>query len=281
MAGCGGSFGTMALGAGPFGTGSTLEVTSVTQEALNTAIVTFSVPPRLFDPGAIDDALNPANWTLSVRSPFDAELRLVQSVERIDALTARVLFDGPLTAPAVYRLALAARVRSVAGAAVSTACAALDFATVAPTRLQPLARVDDRTDLNNPYRIADAELLDPPPLGTFQINDRGDYALERGRPYLRKRVLRRASTLQGEFFHLPGYGFAEPQKSVVRGDLLRRLQSRAQAQIAREPDVLAVSVSARFASPTRNDVVILEIQVQDRYGRTEELTVPVTVRSPD
>lgn len=278
MEGCAGGFGAGAFGAEPFGSGYTFAVDEARQVAMNAVDVSFVGTPAASDPATFWDALNPANWSLSVRSPADAVLRLVQFVERRDAHTVRVFVDGPLSAPAVYRLTIATTVEDELGRPVAVSCRDLDFHTFARFRPAPTASLpaEAPTDLMNPWQVRDAEFTDPPPLGTFQINDRGDLALEAGRAYLRKRIFRRATTGIGEFFHLPQYGFAEPLKGKITPDLLRRMQARAQAQIAREPDVLAVRVEASQVSGAPG-VVLLDIKATDRYGNVEELTVPVRV----
>lgn len=278
--GCSGASGSSAFGAGPFGSGSVLSVASAEQEALNAILVTFSGLPLMSDPGSIFDARNPANWTVTPRSPFGALVRLVQWTEKADDDTVRLLLDGPLSAPAVYRVTVSERVTDVYGVPVAPGCLFVELTTFAPTRVPPefVAPTEVPADLNNPFLVKDAALVDPPPLGTFQITPAGDYALERGVPYLRKRILRRATTMLGEFFHLPDYGFAQPLKGTIKPDLLRKLQALAQQQILREPDVASALVTARLAQGTTN-IVVLDMKVTDRYGRTEELTVPVRLRT--
>lgn len=277
---CGGAFGSGGVGSTPFGSGSSLAVVSAVQEALNAVLVTFSAPPRMFDPGSVYDARNPANWTLSVLEPYDAEVRLAQWTERVDALTVRVLFDGPLSAPARYEIHASPTIEDLTGLPIVSLCAGAVFETFPPTRVaSPFApAAQTPADLNNPWLLKDAQGVRPTPLGTLQVTPEGDYALERGESYLRKRILRRATTMQGEFFHLPNYGFGLMLKGTIRPDVLRRLQAEAQAQILREPDVATALVTAQLAAGT-TDTIVLTMTVTDRYGLTEELTVPVRVRS--
>lgn len=279
---CGGGFGSGSFGSGPFGSGSSLSVSIAEQESLNAVLVTFSVPPKADDSGDVTDALFAPNYALEARDPHDSTVRLSQWVEEVDADTVRVLFDGPLSAPAVYRIVVASRVVDVYGNPISSTCRTFDFGTTPPTRLPPQAATptEDPTDLNNPFLPKDASDPSDAALGTYQITDQGDYALERARAYLRKRILRRATTQAGEFFHLPDYGFAEPLKGTITPDLLRRLQTKAQAQIRQEPDVESVRVTASLAAGSTS-IVVLDISVSDRYGRTEELTVPLRFRSVD
>ena len=276
---CGGAFGSGGVGASPFGSGASLAVASAVQESLNAVLVTFSAPPQMSDPGSIYDARNPANWSLSAVDPYDAVVRLAQWTERVDSLTVRVLFDGPLSAPARYEIQASPTIQDAFGVPIVLGCSAVEFSTFPPTRvLSPFApAAQTPADLNNPWLLKDAEGVRPTPLGTFQITPEGDYALERGEPYLRKRILRRATTMLGEFFHLPDYGFGQSLKGTIRPDLLRKLAAQAQAQILREPDVATANVTAQLAAGT-TDTVILTMRVTDRYGQAEELTVPVRLR---
>lgn len=277
---CGGAFGSGGLGSTPFGSGTTFALAAAVQVRLNAVDVTFTVPPLAVDPASIFDALFPANWTLTGIDPYTATARLAQYCERRDALTVRVFFDGPLTAPAIYALAVNPRVRDAYGVPIAP-CSALVFGTFAPER-QPAPGVAEtlRSDVANPNTLQDAVKVDPPPLGTFQIDDRGDYANETGRAYLRKRVFRRAFTGLGEFFHLPSYGFSEPLKSKITPQLLRRMQARAQAQLLREPDVAAASVSVQ-ALVDAPSIVVVSMRVRDVTGATDSLTVRVDLQNSE
>lgn len=272
--GCGG-FGAGSFGAGPWGAGLGAGLASALQTARNAIAVTFLGPPKATDPAGFKDALNPARWRLEVREPADAVLRLVQIVESTsNPLVLTVFTDLQLTPLAVYRILIEGAVDQ-AGLPIVSPCNFADFSTFDTFRLRGAPAVQEqRTDLNNPQLISDAELIDPPPLGTYQINDRGDFALERGSAYLRKRVIRRATSPFASFFHLPTYGFAEPLKSTITPDVLRRLQARAQAQILREPDVIRATVTVRRDATTPN-LVVMEFRVVDREGNVASGDIPV------
>lgn len=270
---CGGSFGSGGFGSMGFGSGAGLFVLRAEQQALNAILVTFSGIPDANDPATSWDALNPDNWTIEPRSPHGLAARLVQFVERgPTSEQIRVYADGPLDARAVYRVIASATLRDASGAPIdpSLVCRAADFETRGATRVVPgAALTDPPTDLANPQTTFDeAGAL----LGTYQISDQGDFANETGAPYLRKRILRRASAALGGFFHLADYGFMEPVKGTIRPSLIARLQARAQSQIMREPDVAACSVRVYQVRP---GVVVLAIRAQDTGGSTVEMTVPV------
>lgn len=252
----------------PLGSGSVLSVASARQVELNAVDVTFSVPPRSSDPGDVRDALNPANWSVLSLS-IGARLRLVQFVSRVSELVMRVYFDGELTGESSYRITIAGSVIGAAGGALSATCRAVDFATFLRARVLvvPAAQRDQNVDLANPFMPRDAPGPDSP-LGTYQIDDVGDWATDSGRANLRKRVFRRATTVQGQFFHLPGYGFGQALKGLIRPDVLRKLKASAEQQIRLEPDVVAANVIVSTPNPS---IVRLNIRVEDRFGRSEEM----------
>lgn len=158
-------------------------------------------------------------------------------------------------------------------------CAQADFVALRAFVVRTRSGIVDentRTDFANPQTLPDAENFDPPPLGTFQINDRGDFAIERGTAYLRKRLLRRATSALGAFFHLPNYGFAEPIKGTITPDLLRRMQARAQSQVLQEPDVVRASVLV-FRDTSAPNVVTIRITVTDREGTEETVSMNASI----
>ncbi len=264
----------MAVGAGPFGTGSNLEIDFARAERVNAVLVTFTTPPQMSDPATFWDALNPANWTLTAFDPSDAKVRLAQYVERVDALTARVLFDGPLDSLAQYTIR-AENLESLYGVSMLTACAQAIFQALQIARpvLTPDSGKTLATDIANPWGPEDDGGSN---LGTFQITNQGDYANDSGRVYLRKRVIRRVTTGLGGFFHLPDYGLGMPIKGTILPSMLRSIQTRARTQIMQEPDVIACNVTAQ-QSPDDPFVVILNIKIRDTNGTSDSMVLPVPV----
>lgn len=270
---CGGSFGSGGVGSTPFGSGSVLAIASARQTSLSTVLVTFNVAPRAFDRASVFDALNPLNWSLISIDPTDAVVRLAQWAVRVTGESVEVTFDGPLTDRAVYEIVVDPRVTDAFGHPMS-ACNVFEFLTVAAPREVTEAQASiRRSDLANP-QISNLTSGVAVPLGTYQLNDRGDFALESGRPYLKKRVFRRAFTAMGDFFHLPNYGFAEPPKGIITPSLLQRMQSKAQSQLLREPDVVTAAVSVQNLAGQPN-MVVVTMKVTDVYGVTDTVTANV------
>lgn len=277
--GCGSAFGSGGVGSAPFGSGSVSSFVSAVQVAMNAVDVTFSSPPSMSDRANVTDALFPANWTLSVVGPSPVTVRISQFVERRDAVTARVFFDGPLQVGWTFGIELNPRVVDAYGIPFASCCEI----EVGPCYAEALASTATSVptvavDLSNPFVARDAPLGAAGPLGTYSATSTGDIANESGRAYLRKRVLRRATTVSGAFFHLPGYGFGQPLKTTIRADMLRQLQSKARAQILLEPDVFACEVVASFVGSS-TFAIRLAIRVSDSDGNVEDLETVVGFRA--
>lgn len=277
---CGGALGSGGVGSTPVGSGSLLFVLSARQESLNAVIVTFAVPPEAFDPATFWDALRVRNWSLTPIDPPTAARRLVQYVERgPTSFDVRVFLDGPLDAPATYQITVSGDVRSATGGAgaPSVECRSALFVTFPPTRYPfGTGSPDLPSDLDNPQTVSDAG--QNAPIGTYQITEQGDLGIVSGRRYLRKRILRRVLTVIGGFFHLPTYGAAEPLKGRLSTTVMLRVQARLQAQIALEPDVVAVSVEVSQLLGNQ-PVMVIEIRARDRSGPLDPISVPVPIPS--
>lgn len=270
---CTGAMGSGGAGATPFGSGTLLAVASAREVSLNSVEVEFSVAPVASDPATFWDALNPSNWRLEPLSPHGIVVRLAQVVTRVSETAVRVFFDGRLDAPATYRIVVE-NIREAGGGSISLdeECRAAEFQTFPIYRVPPSRERASRIDLANPQTLSDEKVTNP--LGTFQINDRGDYGLESGRAYLRKRILRRATSALGTFFHLPDYGFESPLKGLVKPSARRALQAAVLAQVLREPDVAQASVEV-FQVENHPEILVLAISVVDTNGEADQMTVPV------
>lgn len=269
---CGGSLGSGGVGSSPFGSGSSLHVLSARARATNAVEVVFASPPAAADAATAWDALNPHNWTLELGSPFGLPVPLIQDVTREGSTTVVVYLDAEMGAPGEYRIVVAAGVRSAGGVEIpaSLECRSALFGTFPPPRVDVVVdRGDSPADLANQQTGQTDSAL-----GTLVVTDAGDYALERGRPYLKKRIIRRATTAAGEFYHLPQYGFGQGLKTTIRPGLLVSMAARARSQILLEPDVSACSVRA-FTVADHPELVWLDIKVRDELGTSVEVVVPV------
>jgi hypothetical protein len=252
-------------------------VSACVQTNTNAINITFGpAQPLMLDPFGPNDALNRANYDVVPFIPPTATKRLVQWVEKVDDFTVKLWMDGPLDANATYRIEVS-NILDVDCNPIDVGCNVCLVETFFPPPELATEKKDERLDLANPQLLSDAKQRDgvDAPLGTFQVNQRGDIALEANPEYLRKRVIRRATTGLGEFFHLPNYGFGEPLKGKISISKLRKIQGAAIRQIKLEPDVRSVAVRVRQVSPQNPNILVLEISVEDTSGRRDNFTVPV------
>jgi hypothetical protein len=132
-------------------------------------------------------------------------------------------------------------------------------------------------DFANPQTASDVEasaLAVPLPpgtqanLGSFQVDDSGDYAWDAGLTGVKKRVLRRAISTVGAFLHLPstyGVGFLDQVKQLGTAHTQDALADSWEAQIQEEPEVVAAQVTA-IADPNNPNLVQFVAQVQTNTG---------------
>jgi hypothetical protein len=135
-------------------------------------------------------------------------------------------------------------------------------------------------DFANPQTLSAAREALPLPfaehaLGSFGVDDSGDYAMDEGTQNLKKRVIRRLTTRKGAFAHLPNYGVGVPDEAKRLGTAatLSRLRVDAEAQISEEPDVARVRV-AILASADRPDLVRFRVAVRPKVGPPVAFDVP-------
>ena len=112
-------------------------------------------------------------------------------------------------------------------------------------------------------------------LGTFFIDESGDYAFDSGVNQLKKRVYRRFVTTPGGFPANPGYGVGVlgygAQLSVM--GVRQRICDEARQQISTEPDVKACSVTAS-TDPKNPNITIFAVRVQTVAGIDTTFTLP-------
>ena len=146
-------------------------------------------------------------------------------------------------------------------------------------------RVPSTTDLMPSRDIASpqtysalASSIDAVPaavLGTFPIDESGDYAFDSGVSQLKKRVYRRFVTTPGGFPANPDYGVGVlgygSQLSVM--GVRQRICDEARQQITTEPDVQACKVTAS-TDPKNPNVTIFAVRVQTTTGIDTTFTLP-------
>jgi hypothetical protein len=118
-------------------------------------------------------------------------------------------------------------------------------------------------------------------LGSFVVDDSGDYAVEQGMVALLKRIYRRAMTRTGSFAHLPksyGVGLGDQVKQLGTAAVRNRLASSLQSQISLEPEVLQCAVQV-YSDPIAPQITRFSCYVKTRQGVSRQLNIPFNTRT--
>ncbi len=261
------AWGAGAWGANPWGAsfGAAASVQRATHSALNAVDVRFSGLVTAFDPTDPADALNPANWTLTAVDPATALIPFLQTTELVQGsptegvtkTIVRLFFDADLDPDVTYRITANAAIETLSGSAIM-APFAQDFLTADRGFVSVFAAVpqEDRTDIRS---AGDESQIG----GTYRYDETGDLENESGIDYLRKRIIRRATTIQGTILHLPGYGAGKRLKTTISAGSIAQFRAELRAQVLEEPDVRAVTVSVLRPLP---GILRTTIKITDREG---------------
>lgn len=235
---CGG-FGSVAFGSGAFGSEGGED------PGLVLALVPYSGLIDVTLEAPSDEAGFPDAW-------------MVEAVESGELITV-IHVEGSGNR---WQLFLASALEAETSYRVDLSCEAEAIVSWEPTDPPPQP---EAWDIANPHLIRDAGIVDPPPLGQHQINDHGDIALESRLQGVRKRILRRMTTLRGEFFHLPEYGVGQPIKDMLRPALLRALEAEIRSQVRREPEV--VSANVKLSQPKgQPSILVIAVSARTTLG---------------
>jgi hypothetical protein len=255
----GGALGTAPLGSVPFGSEWLGGIVSVVASVSVTGVQTIQV---ITAPLALVVGLNPATWVVArVGGAEVYAVTLVTALAPLGQLWLITVSPAMLPTPEQYTLALSS-------GAPGEFCGSYTFDGPPPppeVRLAGIERGREPYDIANPFLVRDAGIHDPPPLGQYQINDRGDVALDDRIQGLRKRILRRLSTFRGGFFHLPEYGAARGIKDPFLVGTLTALAAEIRMQVQREPEVLRAQVSME-QSPNSPFVLIVTVRARTIRG---------------
>lgn len=214
------------------------------------------------------------SWALSFIDPSSSQAPFVQTVAVTGLDSVSLFFDRPICCDVEYLITLSV------STATSHFPSSIEFVglCIDPKAVQTDNRDDDGflRDIANPSTPFDAiqtgALL---ALGTYEMTDQGDFAQDSGHASLRKRLIRRATTLFGEFFHLGSYGAGVEVKRLLRPDLLLRYQEKLRVQAEREIEVVSATVrlSQIFQAPN-----VVSIKILARTAAGDE--VPLSIQIP-
>lgn len=116
-------------------------------------------------------------------------------------------------------------------------------------------------------------------IGSYVVDDTGDYSFDTGNTGRKKRVFRRTFTKKGGFAHLPGYGLGIMTYGKKLGTLARigTLQKEAELQIIREPDIQKIIVAADI-DDRRPNLLRLSFAIKPRGQRSEKFTTEIPIK---
>lgn len=221
--------------------------------------------------------LDAARWTV-VPVGLGVPVTVVAVTEQVPGVLWRLSLVPPVSQGVPYTIVFDP---DGSGLPISASCLSLTLdippAPVVPERLTAVLASDQPFDIANPQLVRDAGLVDPPPLGQYQVTDRGDFALDNRLQSLRKRIMRRMSTARDGFSLLPGYGLSQPEKGLVRPSELEALAAETKAQVEREPEVIRAVVSVRQLRNAPN-VVLVFTNAQTTLGLNVEANQRVDLR---
>jgi hypothetical protein len=111
--------------------------------------------------------------------------------------------------------------------------------------------------------------------GTLVVGSSGDYDTVTGLELIKKLIIRRLTTREGEFFHLPNYGVTYKTKETIQPGSLRQLKASIERQILKEPEVSDASATIRLDA---NNVLTVAIKAITRpTGEQLQFSIPSVV----
>lgn len=275
-------WGSMPWGAGPWGAGgaSDLELLSALAVRENVVRLTFNVAPKFTKLLDANDASNPDRFAFAPQaSPvgLDGEPARAIRAARVEVASVPgafgsvldVTIDRPMSPWPCRYLASVNQLVSYDGALLGVGKTSAIFEAVyRQLRPQSVSTPTPSRDIANPQTYSaqldtiplagDASLL-----GVIPIDASGDYAFDQGLTQLKKRIVRRLLTPKGSFPALPNYGIGVPtfgKRLGVEG-VRQQICADAESQIAQEPDVAGVRVSA-VSDPLKPEITIFRIKVR-------------------
>jgi len=236
-----------------------INVAGVAQYALNSVDVGFTTAPNMFDRYATGDALNPGSYVID---SDDCSPPMISLVECVGPGVVRLYFDANLDHGCTYKITVVG-VTSAYGETLGVSFGSFTAFAEGATSISGAKQGQGRTDLLN---VPGAEIGN----GGMQYDQSGDVANHSGLSYLRKRILRRVTTVFGGFFHLPNYGSGQRLKTNTSRAQMTRLEKKIKTQCENEPDVQTVKVRVQLRHPSVFHVVITVLSADGESLRVTE-----------
>jgi len=278
------TFGLLPFGnISPWGGAGTISLITILAIGTNELVAFFTSAPKCVDPLGYRDARNPLHWAIVPVDPIDIGFGgevIVEPGKRRptppgpwiaacfrdpeDSTQVHIITATQLETGIDYDVTLSGSVR---GAACETFAGLSTFRVTAvnrpPLRNNRIAAQDTYRDYANPpFEIVNGQLQPGP--GFWQYDEAGEIVLDDAAASLKKRVIRRITTLTGGFVHLPAYGVPSQRATIARAFQVQALAIGVREQILQEPDVRAASVTGSVEVYDAGGIVRLDIRVQPK-----------------
>lgn len=266
----------MGWGSGPFGVSNWGFRGASTLQLIDAVAIRENVVRLRFNTGVLfngvlgaGDSSNPKRYTIKpIQGTIGLDGEPARKVFPVAATQAAlegtfgsaidVTTDRAFTAfPSRYRVAVKG-IHASNGALLEPSKTSFEFYGLRKERPKPRTdMVAASRDIANPQ--VGSALLDPLPnpfdpllLGTFPIDESGDFAVDEGIDSYRKRVIRRCYTRKGAFPWMPDYGVGLPEqiKRLSRRGVRDAIAAEVESQIAKEPET--IEVNAHFEQDHRS-----------------------------
>jgi hypothetical protein len=261
-----GGFGGEAFG-DPFGGGGTLRLDRAIAVGGQVVRLVFSQAPKARSSAALNDALNSANYALTVlagtaTTPLPVGiLQLVQypafGLQVAGEVGVDLQVDRPFVVGLQYQVTVSTQLVAADGSPIGAPYSASFLGAARPV----MTRRNNRTK---------TDIIDWNSGVNGLIVMGGDIGTVMGDASTRIRCLRRTLTVKNAFAHLPGYGIGFAPKTPLSTARTGALKVDLAQQLISEPDVAAVTTNIQ--QDARGFVAIAE-NIQTKTGATLTLQV--------
>lgn len=224
--------------------------------------VLFSEPPAFVSSAQEGDAQNLTNWTL-IREDVAETLTILGVAQTTDPNVLEFFIQERWASElAQYKISAADTLKAASGDPII-----LNYAEFFGAPSSSTGTTTTVSDILNPQTKSHIE-------GALSVGSNGDYEMETGVQLLKKLILRRLLTRQGEFYHLSDsdYGLGLRAKDLNHPTDLIALKTKIEKQVAREPEVAGVQASVTMFADGRLQVQLL---VTTQNSGQFDLAVPV------
>jgi len=232
-------YGLGPLGSPPFSEGVSLAAAVAT--SVNEVRIYLTNEPMHTSSVAAGDALNPATWTVQ-RLDGPTYLNVMSVIEYTPTIYG-IVTDQPFGDAIIVHEVSSIILLDTGGGIILPPRKARFAGLVADTDADMQAKLAKRgaltRDLANPQSPQGSPDLFG---GTLSVGSAGDYDTVTGLDLVKKLIIRRLSTRQGEFFHLPEYGVTFRVKETIQPGSLQQLKTAIERQVLKESEVSAASV---------------------------------------